>query len=118
MKFISLVFILVTSFSFAQNGKSEVLTQKEFKEQISSKKVQLIDVRTPEEYNNGYIKNAKNINYNSAEFKKEVEKLDKTKAVYVYCQAGGRSASAAKVLIQMGFTKVFDLKGGYGKWVD
>ena len=119
-KVLFLLLLFLASSCNAQNssssGKSVVLNQEEFKSQISGKKVQLIDVRSPEEFNDGHISNSKNINYNSAEFKEEVSKLDKSKPVYVYCQAGGRSAAAAKVLVQMGFSKVYDLKGGYGSW--
>ncbi len=119
-KIMFLVLLFSVTACTAQNssssGKSIVLNQEEFKTQISGKKVQLIDVRSPEEFNGGHISNSKNINYNSAEFKEEVSKLDKSKPVYVYCQAGGRSAAAAKVLVQLGFSKVYDLKGGYGSW--
>lgn len=77
---------------------------------------QLLDVRTPEEYTEGHLKNSRNINYKSADFKEKVSKLDKSKPVFVYCLSGGRSASAANVLHENGFTEVYDMKGGYIKW--
>lgn len=101
----------------AQQGKSDVLDAASFKKEITAKKVvQLIDVRTPEEFAAGHIAHAKNINFMAEDFKKQIAKLDKSKPVYVYCQAGGRSAKAAKIFLEAGFTEVHDLKGGYGAW--
>ena len=101
----------------AQPSNSKVLNQTEFKKQIkSSRDIQLIDVRTPDEFHNGHIANAENINYMSHSFKTNLERLDKNKAVYVYCHSGGRSAKAANVLVKAGFKKVYDLKGGYSAW--
>lgn len=114
-----LYFVLLIFISFSCNAQhSSILTPEEFKKQIKGKDVQLIDVRTPEEYNAGHISNAVNIDYLDSDFKKKVQKMDKTKPIYVYCQAGGRSGKAAKILVDLGFTKVFDLAGGYGKWKD
>jgi len=45
-----------------------------------------------------------------------VKTLDKNKPVYVYCAVGGRSATAAKILSDMGFTEVYDLEGGIINW--
>jgi len=77
---------------------------------------QLIDVRTPDEYNAGAIGNATNINFFDADFKQQIEKLDKTKPVMIYCQSGGRSGKALKQLNEMGFKAVYELKTGYGGW--
>jgi rhodanese-related sulfurtransferase len=116
LKFL-LIFLSVATFScVSQESKSKVLSQEEFKKQIIGKSVQLIDVRTEGEFSKGHIKDAKNINLNGDDFKKKITELDKTKAVYVYCQAGGRSASAAKIMSDMGFVKVYDLSGGYSNW--
>ncbi len=101
-----------------QNNAIELLNPIDFKVHIKSKKVQLIDVRTPLEYNSGHIKDAKNIDLYSDDFNTEFDKLDKSKPVYVYCRSGVRSNQAANKLIAMGFIKVYDLKGGYLKWVN
>jgi len=99
-----------------QNNNIERLEVTSFKEYIENKEVQLIDVRTPEEYEQGAIKNAKLINFFGENFKSEVSKLNKKKPVYLYCKGGGRSKKASKVLADLGFTKVYDLKGGYMAW--
>jgi rhodanese-related sulfurtransferase len=77
---------------------------------------QLIDVRTPREFSNGFIEGAKNIDYNGDTFEKQMKKLDKTKPVLVYCAAGGRSENAAELLQEWGFKEVYDLEGGYNGW--
>lgn len=76
----------------------------------------LIDVRTPEEYAAGHIENAINIDYSSGNFKDQVSELDKNQDIYVYCKVGGRSGRSAQILEEMGFEKVYDLKGGIIAW--
>ncbi len=100
-----------------QSDKFEILEASKYKEAISGSKVQLVDVRTAKEYQRGHIGNAINIDFfNAGEFQKSFEKLQKDKPVYLYCQSGNRSQKAARKLIQMGFEKVYDLKGGILRW--
>ncbi|WP_162127536.1 rhodanese-like domain-containing protein [Flavobacterium phycosphaerae] len=77
---------------------------------------QLVDVRTPEEFNVGHIENATNINWFDADFANRVSKYDKSKPVFVYCKVGGRSAKAADKLAELGFSEIYNLDGGYMKW--
>lgn len=95
-----------------QNDNIKILDAQTFKDSISNKKVQLIDVRTPDEYNSGHIKDAKNIDFFSAKFDVEFNKLDKEKPMYIYCRSGSRSRQSANKLIEMGFKEIYDLKGG------
>ena len=76
----------------------------------------LVDVRTPEEFKEGNIKNSINIDYFSKSFSENISTLDKQKNILVYCAAGGRSALAASEFKKLGFKKVFDLIGGYDNW--
>jgi rhodanese-related sulfurtransferase len=112
--------LLITVSCTAQSEKSTsnvtVLNKDEFKNQVMGKNVQLVDVRTANEYAGGKIDDAINVDYFGANFKNEMEKLDKNQALYIYCQSGRRSGEASKILTEMGFTKIFDLKGGYGSW--
>lgn len=78
--------------------------------------LQLVDVRTEEEYKVSHLKSAQNICVTSDDFKEKAEHLDRDKPVYVYCKKGGRSAKAAEILKEMGFTKVYDLQGGLTSW--
>ena len=77
---------------------------------------QILDVRTPEEYNGQHLDNAKNIDWNGDDFAGKVLQLDKTKPVFVYCMAGARSKSAAMKMHELGFTEIYNLDGGILKW--
>lgn len=94
----------------------QVLHPEEFKTKMKCNGVQLIDVRTPEEYRKGHIANAKNINYFEPGFLIKVLKLDTSKAVCVYCQSDVRSRKACRILSENGFKEIYDLKGGYLAW--
>jgi rhodanese-related sulfurtransferase len=96
----------------SQSDTVKLLYPEEFKAQVENKKVQLIDVRTPAEFNGGHIKGAKNIDFFSGKFNVEFNKLNKDKAVYVYCRSGSRSRQTSKKLEAIGFSEIYDLKGG------
>jgi rhodanese-related sulfurtransferase len=91
----------------------KVLPKESFKAAISGNTVQLIDVRTPEEYIDGHIEGALNINVQDQKFAEQISKLDKTKTVYIYCRSGSRSQMAASQMKTLGFKSIIDLKGGY-----
>jgi len=87
------------------------------KETVIDKGVQLIDIRTPEEYANGYIDDAANIPIaDKATFITEFSKLDKEKPVYIYCYSGVRSHRAGNLLKELGFKEIYDFKGGWKVW--
>ena len=100
----------------SQDSAIKVLSPTEYKAQIENAEVQLVDVRTPNEYKSGHIKNAQNIDFYSPSFANQFEKIDKEKPVYVYCRSGMRSAQASKKLVAMGFKEIYDLKGGFLNW--
>lgn len=75
----------------------------------------ILDVRTPTEYHKGHINNAQNVNFHGR-FEQKMNQLDKTKPYLVYCQRGGRSNSAAEMMIKAGFQQVYDMKGGFTQW--
>ena len=103
--------------SSTNSDKITVLSATEFQAAIQKKGVQLIDVRTPNEYAAGNIKGAKNLNlFDSSSFQKGAAALDKALPIYLYCQSGNRSKSASSLFVKMGFSQVFDLKGGYTSW--
>lgn len=79
--------------------------------------VQLVDVRTPEEYGEKRIKGSVNINVDDAAFETQMGKLDKNKAVYVYCLAGSRSERAAQWASKNGFKEIYNLDGGMRSWL-
>ncbi len=82
-----------------------------------SKKSVVLDVRTPEEYDEGFIPNAININiYDSQFFIDEVNKLNKKDFIHVYCRSGSRSFQACEIIKQFGFENVYNLEGGIIEW--
>lgn len=114
--YVLLVFISVACQS-QQNPKVKVLPAKEYKTLLAKEKVQLVDVRSPGEFSEGAIAGAVNIDVNNdAVFEKEIQKLDKSKPVYIYCRSGARSQKAAQRMLEMGFTSIIDLQGGYMAW--
>lgn len=86
-------------------------------ENALDKDVQLIDVRTPQEFAAGSIGQAINLNINDANFSELILDLDKEKPVYLFCKKGGRSNRAAQIFKENGFTKIYDYSGGYDDWV-
>jgi rhodanese-related sulfurtransferase len=117
-KILLLLIIPVLSLSCqSQNdSKVKVLPVADYKVAIAKSDVVIVDVRTPEEFAQGAVPNAQNINVTNASFEIEIQKLDKTKPVYVYCRSGARSQTAAKKMAALGFTEIIDLKGGYLAW--
>jgi rhodanese-related sulfurtransferase len=107
--------LVITGTSFAQDKKA--VSADEFEKGITDQKSIILDVRRPEEYNEGHIKGAVNVNWqNPEEFKEKAAKLDKTKPVYLYCLGGVRSEKAADYLIKSGFKQVVGLDGGIKAW--
>ncbi len=94
------------------------VTVEQFKTLLVEEGGTILDVRTPEEWAEGSIANAEKMNFYDDNFASQVESLDKTKPVFVYCKLGGRSSSAAEVLEQNGFSKVYNLDGGITAWKD
>lgn len=82
----------------------------------NTKNVQLIDVRTPEEFANSKIGDAINLNYYDSDFEAQLKKLDTNKPLFVYCKSGGRSSGAVAQILDLGFTEVYELQGGIMAW--
>lgn len=94
-----------------------LLGPAEFEEQINNAEIQLLDVRTFEEYTAGHIKNALQADWLSRQqFIERVHHLDKAKPLYIYCGTGVRSSGAAKWLYQEGFKAVVELRSGFIEW--
>lgn len=121
MKFPKILLLLVSIVLLSCNEKKtasfEEITPKEFAEKIkTAENPQILDVRTPEEFESEHIDNAKNVNWNSDDFAAKAESYDKSKPVFVYCLSGGRSKKAATKLTELGFTNVYELEGGILNW--
>ena len=102
--------------SCTHNDNIVSVSAQEFEKEIKSDSVQLVDVRTPQEYTEGHIDGASNINVQSDDFKELAHReLSKDSTVLVYCRSGRRSLDAAEMLTVLGY-KVVNLKGGIIEW--
>jgi len=117
MKQITLTSIIIYFFASCSFAQLQSVSVDEFEKQlIKANGEQLIDVRTPQEFEKYRITGAKNINFRSSDFSKEIEKLDKNRPVFIYCLAGPRSKSALAVFQKAGFKTVYELDGGINAW--
>ena len=93
------------------------LTVNEFETMLTQDQtVQLVDVRTPEEFNENHIPGALNIDWRGEGFSEKARtQLDPQRPVMVYCRSGRRSAEAAATLDGIGF-KTYNMKGGILAW--
>lgn len=108
--------MLFSGFLAAQSAT--MLPPKQFSEQLQAVSgAQLIDVRTPQEYAGGHLPGAKLISLNARNFEQQIQQLDNARPIFIYCARGGRSANAGRRLLQMGFTQVYDLRGGITEWI-
>ena len=96
--------------------QSTLLEPQEFKEFVSANEVLLVDIRTPREFNSGHIEKAININFLSSEFDEQIQKLDTTKTLVIYCRSGNRSSKSTSKFVKVGFDNLYDLKGGVLNW--
>lgn len=98
------------------NAQQTNLSVQEFEKVIAQSNVQLLDVRTPGEYQSGHLNNAFLADWNNEnEFKERAKAFDKNKPVYTYCLSGARSGAATDWLRQNGFT-AYNLSGGINAW--
>lgn len=125
MKYSNLLLVLIIGFASAScsNAQNSASTNsvtnvgvEEFKGLIDKEDGIVLDVRTENEYNTGHIDNALLIDWYSNNWEEEALKLDKAKPIYVYCRSGSRSNSATKKLAELGFEKIYNLKGGFLAW--
>lgn len=121
MKFFQIYTALIYCIILSCNGQTSINIKRidapAFAEKIkTTQSPQILDVRTPEEFESEHIENAKNINWLGDSFIQDAVNLDKTKPVFVYCKSGGRSAKAAAKLQELGFTTIYELDGGFLKW--
>ena len=94
------------------------ISQGEWAEGIENDaNVIILDVRTEDEFGEGNIPNAINIDIHKGQgFIYKLEELDKSKTYYVYCRSGARSGQACKIMNELGFEKAYNLVGGILGW--
>ncbi len=83
-----------------------------------ARSIMILDVRKPEEYDEGHLEGATLIDVTDESFTDKVSELDASGEYLVYCKLGGRSAKAVEQLTQLGFNNIHDLEGGFTAWSD
>ena len=115
-KFLFVIGIANIFLACNSNAQQVNLSVEEFQKAIAQSNIQLLDVRTPGEYQSGHLKGALLADWtNPNEFQTRAKALDKSKPVYTYCLSGGRSGAASEWLRQNGYT-AYNLSGGMSAW--
>ncbi len=128
--FLSALLILTGLYGCQPNSKTEsvrtestsptvstsviTLTAQDFAAKSSSGTI--LDVRTAGEVAQGKIEGAQIIDFYSPDFLDQVSQISKDQEVYLYCAVGARSEEAARMLLQQGYIKVYNLQGGIQSW--
>lgn len=109
--------LLITQLVNGQDTTGSAISQHEFKKLIKKKNSIVLDVRTPDEYNTGFITKAANLNVlDSLNFINAITSLDRNKKYLLYCKSGRRSGKALVMMKNMGFQHVRHLRGGITEW--
>lgn len=114
------IVLLLTSCMYIrpkQNSMSD-LSQNEWAQALTEQQQAVVlDVRTQEEFESGYIPKAINIDIQMGpSFIEKINALDKNKSYYVYCRSGARSSQAVQLMRELGFNNTFNLLGGILDW--
>ncbi|MEC5126790.1 rhodanese-like domain-containing protein [Verrucomicrobiales bacterium BCK34] len=97
----------------------ELISPEETSELLKANEgVRILDIRTPEEFSEGHIEGAVNIDYKADNFDEEIGLLDKSVPYVVHCASGGRSGQSLPKFENSGFEKIYHLKAGFSGWAD
>jgi rhodanese-related sulfurtransferase len=121
---IFLMVALCTTESYAQSSQpkqivktiNSVESARMIKKNLKNKNFVILDVRTPQEYAEGHLANATNVDFAAVDFAEKIGKLDKAKKYLVYCRTGHKSARATEVMKTQSFQTIYNLDGGITKW--
>ena len=113
-----LIFSTIFSCSLINNESINQMNSDELIEFIELNDAILVDVRTEDEYNSGYIENSLNIDYFSNDFSVNADKLDKNTPIILYCRSGKRSSMSANKISKLGFKEIYNLEGGILEWIE
>ncbi len=125
MKYKLILFLILSTLLTLTGCSSNNQAQSSEYKKISPDKAQeiiadesdviILDVRTESEYNSGHIANSILLPYDLISEQAESLLSDKDAKILIYCRSGRRSAIAAKELISLGYTDVYDF-GGINDW--
>ena len=98
--------------------KHEHIHIDEFKTKIEEGGYELIDLRTPEEFNSGHLEGASNIDFTHPDFHSLLEDMDKNKKYLLYCRTGNKSGQTLEMMQERDFTESYNMIGGIVEWND
>jgi rhodanese-related sulfurtransferase len=121
-KFFIIVFMILTLVSALsgcvtqppEKAQYTDISVQQAKEMIDKGDVFTLDVRTQEEYNAGHIRNSTLIPLQ--DLSKRLNEVPRDRDILVYCKTGGRSTAASEILVNNGFTRIYNMKGGITEW--
>ena len=116
-RFIFAILVLFAAFGSACAGGNGDYTPAQAKEKMKKKDVVVVDVRTPQEWNQGHLKDAVHNDVFAEDFDDKVRKMKPSTTYIVYCKSGGRSSMAIDKMKKAGLKRVHNMLGGYLEWV-
>jgi rhodanese-related sulfurtransferase len=108
--------LLLVVFLCSCNEQFEYISVDEFNN-FSDDEFEIIDVRTVEEFQSGYISGAINIDFFSADFIDKIKETDSTLKLILYCRTDNRSSKSAKILVDNNYKNIYVIKGGIEEWI-
>jgi len=111
-----LIFLIILSNMHGQHAPVIQSGSEQFKELTAQNNGILLDVRTKSEFKNGHLPEAGNLNYYAIDFRKKLILLPRNQPIYLYCNTGYRSEKAAEILIENGYTDVYNLQHCIMEW--
>jgi len=110
------IILIAVACGTAPAQDAQKISNAELVELMKNPNVQLIDIRTPDEIADGFIKDAVHVDFFSDDFLTQMDKLDKSRPLAIYCRSGGRSGKAMADLKTLGFKEIYDVTGGFNSW--
>tara|TARA_Y100000766_G_scaffold224373_1_gene196968 strand:- start:237 stop:629 length:393 start_codon:yes stop_codon:yes gene_type:complete len=111
-----LYLIFIFSCELLSSPEINIISESDFIE-LQDSEYTLIDVRTQDEFDLGYINNAINLDFYSDTFKNDILSLPKNETIVLYCRTNNRSSKTAAILQENGYRDILVIKGGITEWV-
>ena len=118
--FLVLVVLVTACSSGTDTASIELVSPEQAAEVIEDAPAGLVvlDIRTPEEYNEVRLDGAINVDYYATDFADQLDTLDKNNPYVMYCRSGNRSSDAVETMKDLGFTEVYEIDGGIVNWYE
>ncbi|MCB0721525.1 MAG: rhodanese-like domain-containing protein [Ignavibacteriae bacterium] len=98
--------------------KHEHIKIDEFKTKMDEGGYQVLDLRTPAEFEAGHIEGSYNLDFTHPGFHALIEALDKDKKYLLYCRTGNKSGQTMDIMKEKGFAESYNMLGGIVEWND